>query len=95
MLQKDGEAYVDELFFLKHKKGQRPRQDGLPLGHRAEKMTRKGELVPNRMAEKVQNLFKFRNFHDQMDFSPWQCIAITKAIFALSSHKQLYMTASI
>lgn len=35
----------------------------------AETLTPEGELNSGAMAQRVQNLFKFRNFYDQMEFS--------------------------
>lgn len=35
------------------------------------------------MAQWVQNVLKFRNFYDQIDFSPELCLAITKVIIKL------------
>lgn len=45
----------------------------------AEMVTPKDDPNTNAMAQQVQNLFKFRNFDDQMDFNLEQRLAITKA----------------
>lgn len=37
----------------------------------------------NWMAQQVQNLFKFKNFYDQVDFDACQHLAIKKAIIDL------------
>lgn len=37
----------------------------------------------DRISQWVQNRFKFKNFYDQMDFSPKQSLAITNAIIEL------------
>lgn len=37
----------------------------------------------NRMDQRVQNLFKFKQFYDQMDFNSNQRLAITKVIIDL------------
>lgn len=38
----------------------------------------------NRMDQRVQNLFKFKQFYDQMDFNSNQRLAITKVIIELT-----------
>lgn len=44
------------------------------------------EGVPdlNNMGERVQHLYKFKHFYDQMDFNPEQRLAITKSIIELT-----------
>lgn len=44
-----------------------------------------GELVFDNMAQQVQNLFIFKNFYEQMDFSTDQHLAITEAIIKLAN----------
>lgn len=44
----------------------------------------KGELDFDRMAQHVQNFFKFKNFYDQMDFNAHLCLVITEAIIQLT-----------
>lgn len=46
-------------------------------------MTLEGEPNLDMMAQRAENLFKFKNFYDQMDISPEECLAITKAIIEL------------
>lgn len=36
------------------------------------------------MAQQVQNVFKFRNFYDQINVSAIRCLAITEAITELT-----------
>lgn len=48
-----------------------------------EKVIPEGEPDSVRMTQQVQNLFKFKNFYNQMDFSPKGCVAISKAIIEL------------
>lgn len=43
-----------------------------------------GKPTPDRIAELLQNLFKFRNFYDQMDFSLGKWLVIIKAIIELT-----------
>lgn len=43
-----------------------------------------GEPDLNKMAQWVQNLFKFKNLYDQMDFHLEQRLAIMKAIIELT-----------
>lgn len=44
-----------------------------------------GELDLNHMSQYVQNLFKFRNFYNHIDFSTEQCLVITKPIIELTN----------
>lgn len=44
----------------------------------------KGKPYLDRMAQQMQNFFKFKNFYDQMDFSGHQRLAIRKAITELN-----------
>lgn len=48
-----------------------------------ERVRLEGELDLDRIAQQVQNLFKFRNFYDHMNFNAQQRLAITKAIIEL------------
>lgn len=49
-----------------------------------EKKVPEAELYLDRMAQQVHtNLFKFKNFHDQMNFTSYQCLAITNATIDL------------
>lgn len=50
----------------------------------AEPLTLEYELAIDVMAQRIQCSFKFKNFYDQMGFSPEQCLAITKAIIELT-----------
>lgn len=52
-------------------------------------MQPEGELDLDKIAQHVQNLFKFMNFYDQMDFNAEQCLASSKAIVELTIHEGL------
>lgn len=61
----------------------RPSNDGLSIEIEIEKdEQQKLESKPHldRMTQQVQNLFKFKNFYDQMDFDASGSLEITKAI---------------
>lgn len=47
-------------------------------------MQLEGDPNVDKMAQQVQNLFKFSDFYDQMNFNPEQRSAMTKAIIKLS-----------
>lgn len=42
-----------------------------------------GEVDLDRMAQRVTTLLKFKHFYDQIDFKPYQRLAITKSIIEL------------
>lgn len=48
-------------------------------------MQLEGESNLDKMAHRLQNVFKFRHVYDQIDFSPEQRLAITKAILKLAN----------
>lgn len=44
----------------------------------------------DRMAERVQNLFEFKQFYNQVDFSMEDRFSITKCIFELTDPSESY-----
>lgn len=53
-------------------------------------MQHEGEPDIDRIAQWVQNLFKFKHYYDQMDFSPKQRLAISKSIIQLTDPSGSY-----
>lgn len=48
-------------------------------------MKHEGDLDLDQMTQRLQNLFKFKNFYDQVDFNREQMLTIMKAIIELTN----------
>lgn len=83
LLQEAEQPISMNRLFQSIRTGQRLGDDGLPLGCRRGEGVVEGEPDPDGMAQKVDNLFKFKKCYDQMDFNIEQRLAITKDIIKL------------